>query len=66
MIAYYIEDSVTGNRWSRNRWAKSDSLPDFYKTRIPADTQLNQGKVGISVYFDPSIKPVIRVANITF
>ena len=63
--AYYIEDQ-DGLRWAHNRWATTESIPDFYHSKLGARTQIQKGKISIMMKYDEALKPVIREANIQF
>lgn len=58
MIFYGIVDRISGSRWSRNSWGKSNSCPDLYKTKKAAQRQIDIGKIAVMLKywdFDPYI-----------
>ena len=61
ITGYCIVDKDTGNRWSRNRWATPTSLPDLYKSRKTAQSQIDNGKLSQMKKYDwcnPEIKEI--------
>lgn len=57
MIVWYIECRGTKERWSRNRWATTTTVPDLYISERNAQAQIDHGKAGIcSQWHVPIIK----------
>lgn len=44
---YGIVDRISGDVWSRNKWATPTSVPDLYQTRANAERQIKKGKIGL-------------------
>lgn len=44
-VVYGIIDRISGDVWSRNKWATPTSVPDLYQTRANAERQITKGKI---------------------
>ena len=62
MKAWYIECSETGERWSRNRWATTSTIPDLYVSERNAQAQINHGKAGQLIPIDRT--PIVKQAEL--
>lgn len=60
---YGIVDGLTGNVWSRNRWASPTAVPDLFQTKESAEKQATTGKCGRLAKYAPEWNKIHKENN---